>query len=100
MYLSHVPKEAIKKNERMYLHPSAKMKSGWYTKKPLGLGKVQSMVKRMFVAANIEGKYTNHSLRTTGASQLFAAKVPEAIIQEKDWSSILGFTSSLQDMIN
>ena len=41
------------------------------------------MVQRMFVAANIEGKYTNHSLRTTGASQLFAAKVPEAIIQKR-----------------
>ena len=83
LYLSHVPKEVIDRNERFYLHPSSKLKSGWYTTKPLGLGKVQTMVKRMFSEAKIEGNYTNHSLRTTGASQLFAAKVPEAIIQKR-----------------
>ena len=80
LYLSHVPKVVIDRNERLHLHPSSKLKSGWYTTKP---GKVQTMVKRMFSEAKIEGNYTNHTLRTTGASQLFAAKVPEAIIQKR-----------------
>ena len=37
------------------------------------------MVKKMFEAAKVDGTYTNHSLRATGASSLFNAGVPEAV---------------------
>ena len=40
------------------------------------------MVKEMFQQIGISGK-TNHSLRATGASCLFEAKVPEKIVQER-----------------
>ena len=48
------------------------------------------MVKNMMADASINGKkYTNHSLRATGAAALFDAGVPEAIIlatvQQKHW---------------
>ena len=33
--------------------------------------------------ANLSTKYTNHSLRATSASRLFACNVPEKLIQEK-----------------
>ena len=40
-----------------------------------------SMVKQMFQEAKIVGKFTNHSLRATGATALSDANVPEVIIQ-------------------
>ena len=33
--------------------------------------------------ANIQGRKTNHSLRATGATQLYESGVPEKIIQER-----------------
>ena len=38
---------------------------------------------RKCVDAGISGNKTNHSLRATGASQLFQANVPEKVIQER-----------------
>ena len=41
------------------------------------------MIKDMCIDAGIEGHKTNHSLRATGASELFEAGVPEKIIKER-----------------
>ena len=41
------------------------------------------MSKDMCQVAGIEGHKTNHSLRATGASELFEAGVPEKIIKER-----------------
>ena len=41
------------------------------------------MLKDMCHDAAIGGRKTNHSLRATGASELFAAGVPEKIIKER-----------------
>lgn len=35
----------------------------------------------MFDEAGIQAKYTNHSLRATGATDLFQSSVPEKVIQ-------------------
>ncbi len=43
--------------------------------------KLGSMVKDMFKEVGITGK-SNHSLRATGAACLYAANVPETIIQQ------------------
>ena len=40
------------------------------------------MVKKMCNAAGIEGKFTNHSLRASGATALFQSEAPEKVIQE------------------
>ena len=40
------------------------------------------MVKSMFGLIGVVGK-TNHSLRATGASEMFQAGVPEKIVQER-----------------
>ena len=42
------------------------------------------MVSDMFSESDvgIDGHFTNHNLRATGASELFAAGVPEALIQK------------------
>jgi len=40
------------------------------------------MVKKMYNEAGIEEKFTNHSLRVSGATALFQSEVPEKVIQE------------------
>ena len=40
------------------------------------------MLKNMCLLAGVEGNKTNHSLRATGATELFSAGVPEEIIQQ------------------
>ena len=37
----------------------------------------------MFQLAEIEGNFTNHSLRATCATQLYDAGVPEAVVQKQ-----------------
>ena len=45
--------------------------------------KLQQIVKQMFPDANIEGNFTNHSLRATCATQLFDSRVSEALVQKQ-----------------
>ena len=54
----------------------------WFTLQVLGRNTLGSMVKKMFEQIGVEGK-TNHSLRATGATRLFKAKVPEKLIKER-----------------
>ena len=54
----------------------------WFSAQPCGENKLSSMVKNMFKMVGIEGK-TNHSLRASGATEMFKAGVPEKIIQER-----------------
>ena len=50
----------------------------WYSTDTL-----QQMVKKMCSDAGIGGHKTNHSLRATGASELFKRGAPEKLIQER-----------------
>ena len=54
----------------------------WYSNQPRGKHYLSEMVKNMCKEAKIEGQFTNHSLRATGATQLFRNNVPEKVIQE------------------
>ena len=54
----------------------------WNTAQPCGENKLATMVKSMFAMIGVSGK-TNHSLRATGASEMFEAGVPEKIVQER-----------------
>ena len=58
-------------------HPS----KPWYVSQACGENKLSGMVKSMFAMIGVSGK-TNHSLRATGASELFQAGVPENMVQE------------------
>ena len=49
----------------------------------MGNGKLGSMVKTMCAKDGITGNKTNHSLKATGATRMFAGNVPEKIIQER-----------------
>ena len=85
MYLLKIPPE-MKPSDQFYLQPLPFKPTGnkpWYWASPRPRKKLQQMVKQMFRDANIEGNFTNHSLRATCATQLFDAGVPEALVQKQ-----------------
>ena len=85
MYLKRLPEGAIQK-DWFYCKPldnSRKDKDGpWYCVQPRGKNYLNNMVKSMFSEANIAGDFTNHSLRATGATELFQSETPEKVIQD------------------
>ena len=78
-YLSKVPQEARGLNECFYLRPMVRSSEVnlWFCKTPLGVHKIQSMVKDMCKDGNVYGNFTNHSLCATGATVLFNGGVPD-----------------------
>ena len=83
LYLSKLPQAAIDK-DIFYckLLERFDKDSHWYSQQPRGKHTLANMVKSMFTEAGVDGTFTNHSLRATGATDLFQAGVPEKIIQE------------------
>ena len=60
----------------------------WFQATPIGKNTLGKFVENMCIDAGVEKK-TNHSLRATGASAMFAAGVPEKLIK-----SVTGHKSS------
>ena len=82
LYMSKCPED--RPDGALYLKPLAKpTEQCWYHKIPIGHNSLQQTVCRLCVAAGIEGKFTNHSLRTTNATRLFEAKVDEQLIMQR-----------------
>ena len=68
---------------KLYLRPKAKMLPNlWYCDQPYGKNKIGSTVKTICQMANLEGKFTNHSLRATSATRMFVKDVPEQVIKD------------------
>lgn len=85
LYMSKVPKSMKAPDGKFYLMPLPFTPTGsspWYFTSLPGINKIQTMVKELFRDADIAGNLTNHSLRATGATTLFEAGVPEALIQK------------------
>ena len=82
-YLGKLPCFAFA-NDVFYCRPKAVVPANehapWYEGAPVGKNKLASMVKEMCISAGIDVK-TNHSLRATGATNLFQSNVPKKIIQ-------------------
>lgn len=55
----------------------------WYSAVPLGKHTLQQKVRKMCTEAGVSGNKTNHSLRATGATELYKKGVPEKLIQER-----------------
>ena len=69
-----------------YLRPREKVPPGdepWYINVPVGINTLQKMLPNMSDQAGTSVRYTNHSLRATSASRLFANNIPENVIQER-----------------
>lgn len=85
LYLSKLPAKA-READIFYLRPLTQLPSDpqkpWYAVSPCGENKLGSMVKEMFAEVGVCDK-TNHSLRATGATELYRANLPEKIIQQR-----------------
>ncbi len=82
-YIRHLSDETIEQDV-FYVRPLDKFKGTvWYSSVAIGKNKLSSMVQAICRDAGIKGHKTNHSLRATGATQLYTAGVPEKIIQER-----------------
>ena len=86
LYISKLPEEA-KKNDLFYVRPLEKKPidpgKPWYSAVPLGKHTLQQKVKRMCAEAGVGGHKSNHSLRATGATELYKRGAPEKLIQER-----------------
>ena len=86
LYISKLPKEA-KEKDLLYVRPLDKKPQDpnlpWYSAVPLGKHTLQQKVRKMCAEAGISGHKTNHSLRATGATELYKKGVPEKLIQER-----------------
>ena len=85
-FMKRVLPETVANNEQFYLQPISTTKPPgslkyWSHPKPLGERRVKTMVRDMFSDTHLYGHFTNHSLRTTGTSDI-AAGVPEALSQK------------------
>ena len=68
-YLTHRPPGL----EDFYLTPLINPKDDiWYKITPMGVNQLGSVVKKLFMNAEIKGRFTNHSLKRTARSQLCA----------------------------
>ena len=85
-YISKLPPKAIE-NDVFYVRALDKVPSDpaapWYSVAPIGKHTLSDKVKKMCNTAGIVGHKTNHSLRATGATQMYESGVPEKLIQER-----------------
>lgn len=86
LYLSKVPQNIRDCGGPFYLSPlpfTPTRKRPWFYEEPLSLTKLKGLLKKMCKDAKVEGNFTNHSLRATGATLLFDAGVPELVVQKR-----------------
>ena len=84
-YISKLPPLAFEK-DIFYMRPKSATPGDpdmpWYESIPVGKETLRTMLANMCNKAGIEKK-TNHSLRATGATEMFAANIPEKLIQSR-----------------
>ena len=81
-YFSRLPADP----KAFYLRPlinTPEPGKAWYVNVPVGINTLRVMMTKMSEKGCLTTKYTNHSLRATSTSRLFASNVPEKLIQEK-----------------
>ena len=86
-YIGKIPSSVAAVAGTFYLRPLPKKpedsQAPWFLSTPIGRNTLSTILKKMCAEAGIEGNKTNHSLRATGATQMFQAEVPEKIIQQR-----------------
>ena len=89
-YISLCP-EATNKTKKLnfYLRSLEKPNPAqWYSTQPVGKNTLSKVVGKLLKSCNLDGYFTNHSLRRTSATRLFQAGVDRKIVKE-----ITGHTS-------
>ncbi len=79
-HLSHDPKCS----KDLYLRPLAKPSNPhvWYSCQPIGLGMLSKVIAKLCNAASMVCHYSNHSLRSTAATQMYDQNMDEQQISE------------------
>jgi len=77
LYLSKLPTNA----STFYMQPMTQLQKlplkPWYKVTPVGVNPLKGMMAKISDLAGLTSVYTNHSLKVTSASRMFAAGVPE-----------------------
>ena len=85
LYFSKVPSEALEK-DNFYLRPLPRKpedpNAPWFMSMQVGINTINQMLSKMCEEAGLE-HCTNHSLRATGATDLFKANIQEHVIQSR-----------------
>ena len=83
MYFSRLPSQP----KAFYLRPFTQVpkcpEKPWFINVPVGVNTLNTVVATMSDKAGLPVRYTNHSLRATAASRMYATNVPEKLIAEK-----------------
>ena len=80
-YLSLIPQ--ARSSVAFYLQPLKYYdQTCWYQDVPVGINKLQKVVKIICERGGLPGYYTNHSLRATAATRLYHCNLDEQVIQE------------------
>lgn len=81
-YVKLLPKGQT--NAALYKYSASKRQLSpcqWYSDKPIGINSIKKVIKKLTEAAGLTGKFSNHSLRVTCATRMFAAGVDEQVIK-------------------
>ena len=81
-YISLCPQNYMKKSNfylKSLVKPTPKQ---WYGCQVVGVNTIAKVVKDMMKVAQIDGFFTNHSLRRTGGTRLFQAGVDRKLVKE------------------
>ena len=71
------------KKPNFYLHSLSKFNPvQWYGEQVVGQHSLSKVVKNLLASASIDGYFTNHSLRRSGATRLFQANVDRKLVKE------------------
>ena len=82
-YMSLLPDVGKSKKSNFYLRSLEKPNPAqWYGDQPVGKNTLTKVVSKLLKSANLDGYFTNHSLRRTSATRLFQAGVDGKIVKE------------------
>ena len=85
LYLSKIPSSA-RAQDVFYLRPkpvNMEDDNPWYSSQRIGRNRISQLMKTICSGSGVQNKYTNHSLRATGATRLFQSGTPENVIMER-----------------
>ena len=82
-YMSLCPEVGPKNKPNFYLRPLEKRNPAqWYSTRVVGVNTLRKVTAKLLKSAELDGYFTNHSLRRSGTTRLFQAGVDRKLIKE------------------